>query len=478
MTNQILVFLLGAAICALAFFVWHFYRQSQDLQIQCSQSKKQKAELEAKYSGIINIEAEIDNARKNVGKAKLEQQEIDAENERRRAQSSQEYEQALAKYKELKGEVSLLEENLEDISFGVYAPHFGFQTSEEYKAALEKLRNAERQMIRDGEAAVCPIKWNIGGSEQEGKRMVKAYEKLLLRAFNGECDAALANVSWNNITKMEERIRKSHEAVNKLGEVVSVSITKEYLKMKLNEIRLTYETEEKRYQEREEQRRGREELREQERAQKEIEKAREEAEREEERYQKALARAREDAAKATGAQLEKLTEQIRSMEAKLDEAHQQKERAISRAQIAKSGFVYVISNIGSFGEHVFKVGMTRRMEPMDRVHELGDASVPFPFDVHVMMYSDDAPKLEHALHELLRDRQMNLINNRREFFRNVELDEIENFVKAKGLSAQFIKHAEAREFRESLAKQQASSKQAAKQPDKFANNPFASPSVI
>jgi len=437
---------------------------------------KQREDLSARYSGIIDVEAAIDTAKKKLAQLASDQQAIDAENARRRAQFSQEYEQALAKYKELKGEVSLLEEDLEDISFGVYKPHFNFQTSDEYKTALEKLRDNERQMIRDGRAAVCPIRWNVGGSEQEGKRMVRAYERLLLRAFNGECDAALANVSWNNITKMEERIRKSHEAVNKLGEVVSVSVTKEYLNLKLDEVRLTHEFEEKRYQEREEQRRAKEELREEERAQREIEKAREEAEREEERYQKALTRAREDAAKATGAQLEKLTEQIRSMEAKLDEAHNQKERAVSRAQIAKSGFVYVISNIGSFGDRVFKVGMTRRMEPMDRINELGDASVPFPFDVHVMMYSDDAPKLESALHELMRDRQMNLVNNRKEFFRDVNLDEIEAFVRAKGLSAQFIKHAEAREFRESMAMHQAAlTKDAPKQPDKFADNPFAHP---
>ncbi|MGH9426912.1 MAG: DUF4041 domain-containing protein, partial [Terriglobia bacterium] len=313
-------------------------------------------------------------------------------------------------------------------------------------------------------------------SERQGARMVKLNEKLLLRAFNGECEAAVADVSWNNVTKMEERLRKSFEAINKLGEVLTVSVTQEFLGLKLDEVRLTYEYEEKRHQEREEQRRIKEQIREEERAKQEIEKAREEAEVEEARFQKALERAREEAARATGAQLQKLTEQIGSFESKLDEARKKKERAISRAELTKSGFVYVISNIGSFGDRVFKVGMTRRMEPMERVLELGDASVPFPFDVHAMLYSDNAPELENALHQLLQERQLNLVNPRKEFYRDVEIEEIESFVKTRGLSAQFIRQPEAREYRETLAKQeQRASEVAPKQPEKFSDKLFHAP---
>jgi Domain of unknown function (DUF4041)/T5orf172 domain len=281
--------------------------------------------------------------------------------------------------------------------------------------------------------------------------MIKQYTKLMLRAFNGECDAALANVSWNNIDRMLERIRKSFEAVNQLGGVMNMSVTPDFLKLKIDELKLTYEYEEKRHQEKEEQRRISEQIREEEKAQQEIEKARQQAEREEQDYEKALSKARAEALKATGVQLEKLTEQINSFEAKLDQARQNKERAIARAQLTKSGFVYVISNIGAFGERVVKIGMTRRMEPMDRVDELGSASVPFPFDLHVMLYSDNAPELETALHKLVQDRQVNLVNPRKEFYRDVELEEIEAFVKNRGLSAQFIKIAEAKEYRETLA---------------------------
>jgi hypothetical protein len=295
--------------------------------------------------------------------------------------------------------------------------------------------------------------------------------KLLLRAFNGECDAALAKVSWNNILKMEERIRKSCEAINQLGTVTQVSITAEYFQLKLDELRLTYEYEEKRYQEQEEQRRIREQMREEEKAQREIEKAREEAEREEARFQKALEKARIEAARATGERVQEMNERIRLLEAQLEEAREQKERALSQAQLTKSGYVYIISNIGSFGEHVYKVGMTRRLDPMDRVYELSDASVPFPFDVHAMIYSENAPELGNALHGFLNERRINMVNPRKEFF-HVALDEIENFARGKGLKVEFTKLAEAKEYRETMALRQRPIAQSKQELESFPSNPF------
>ncbi len=450
--NQLIAILLGTIILMLALFVVRFFQEARKLR--------------TRYSGVTDLEAKLTAVRDRLEQTK-------SENEQRRVKLNQEYEQALTTYKDLKKEISLLEENREDISFGLYKPHFSFQTLDEYKTALENLRNQERQLIRDGRAAVCPLHWTVGNSEREGARMVRLNTKLLLRAFNGACDASVANVSWNNITKMEERIRQAFEALNKLGDVHKVSMTRDFLKLKLDEIRLAHEYEEKRHQEREEQRRIREQIREEERAQQEIEKARKDAELEEAKFQKALERAREEAAQATGAQLQKLSEQISSFESKLDEARHNKERAIARAQLTKSGFVYVISNVGSFGDRVYKIGMTRRLEPMERVHELGGASVPFPFDLHVMLYADDAPELENALHKLFEERRVNLVNPRREFYRNVGLEEIEAFVKSRGLSAQFIKDAEAREYRETLAtRKQRFSNGASKEPEKFSEDLF------
>ena len=200
-------------------------------------------------------------------------------------------------------------------------------------------------------------------------------------------------------------------------------------------------------------------MREQEKAERELEKAKAEAEREEARNQKALEEAQAEIDRATGAQLEKLTAQIAALEIKLSAAHERKERAIARAQLTKSGFVYVISNEGSFGSGVVKIGMTRRMEPMDRVKELGDASVPSPFDVHTMMFSEDALALEQALHGHFAERRVNLINQRKEFYQNVELEEVEEFVKKRGVTAQFARLAEAREYRETQAAREAKAHQ-------------------
>jgi len=191
-------------------------------------------------------------------------------------------------------------------------------------------------------------------------------------------------------------------------------------------------------------------MREEEKTQREIEKARQEAEEEEERNEKALQKARAEIEKAKGQELERLTEKIKMLEGNLQKAHELKERAISRAQLTKSGHVYVISNIGSFGDTVYKIGMTRRLEPMDRIDELGDASVPFDFDVHGMIYSENAPELENILQKKLESKRLNLVNRRAEFF-NTTIDEIETFVNELNLKIQLTKMAEAKEYRETLS---------------------------
>ena len=436
--EMIITLILLALVAVLGYFVWR--------------SSTEAMQLRTRYAGVVDIDTAVTEAKRQLEGANRDRQVLIDQDNQRRAALDGEYKQALAKFQALKRELSLVEESTQDISFGLYKPHFNFQTPEEYKTAITRLRMRERILIQNGQAAVCPVNWRVGDSEKEGTRMVKQTVKLIVRAFNGECDAARADVSWNNITKMEERVKKSCEAMNKLSGVLQVTIKPDYLKLKLDELRLTHEYEEKKYQDREEQRRIREQIREEERAQKELEKAQTDAEAEEVRFEKALTKAREEATQATGVALEKLAQQISGFEAKLDEARKKKERAISRAQLTKSGFVYVISNVGSFGEKIYKIGMTRRLEPMERILELGGASVPFPFDLHVMLYSDNAPELEHSLHQHFAHRRVNMVNPRREFYHGIEIDEIETFAKAKGLSAQFIKEVEAREYRETVAK--------------------------
>jgi hypothetical protein len=412
-----------------------------------AEDRRKRAQLEKDFKAEV-VRARMDS----------DYQAAAAEHGQKKAALEQEYQAAMVTYNALKAEVSSLEENLEDMSFGLYTPHFTFQTSEEYKAELDGLRDKQRELIKNDLAAFCPHAWVIGNSRAEGVRMVKLYKKVLLRAFNGECDAAISNVTWNNVDKMQARVTKSFESVNDCGRVTNISLTAPYLEARLAEVRMVHEYEAKRWEEKESLRAMREEKREELKAAEEIEEAQEEAEKQENTYEKLLAQARAEAAEATGAQLRELIEKVATFEAKLDDARKKKEKAISRAQLTKSGFVYIISNIGAFGENVFKIGMTRRMEPMERISELSGASVPFPFDLHAMLYSDNAPALESALHQHFDERKLNLVNPRKEFYQHVRLSEIKEFVTERGLSAQFIDTAEARQYRETIAMREEQSK--------------------
>jgi len=413
-------------------------------------ARRQFKNLYNKYKDIIDIEWALKRKEQDLGSLQMKYDSLDSSYERKNADLNENYKQKRSVYDKLLAEVELLEESLDFKSYGLYEPHYDFDTSEDYKEELSNIRQEQKLLVRDKSAAICHTVWTVEGSKQKGKKMTNRYIKVMLRAFNNECDAAVLKVKWNNIDKMEARITKAFEAINKLGEPQQVEITPEYLELKLSELHLAHEYQEKRHEEKEEQRRIREQMREEEKAQREIEKAKEEAEKEEEKYEDALKKAREEVAKAEGRALSKLNEKITALEQQLQEAHEQKERAISRAQLTKSGHVYVISNIGSFGEDVYKIGMTRRLEPLDRVKELGDASVPFRFDVHAIIYSDNAPELENILHKTFNDRRMNMVNNRKEFFR-AQLEEIEKVVHENHGEIEFTKISEAKEFRETLA---------------------------
>ena len=451
-----LLFLLSIGLAtALALVIKQLQQRKIDLAIAQQSLKEadrwlQKADQ--KYGGLISRE---DTAR-----------ELDTQITVLTERLKQLDKQAQAEEQELSAKISLLRAKLQELeeqeiveAFGFYESKYDFQEAEEYKQRLDKIRALQKQMIKDNQAAVCRTEWSVSGSTKEGKKMIDNFLKLILRAFNGECDAAVAKVKYNNVQPMENRIRKSYEDLRKLAQSVYCEITSSYLDLKLQELWLTHEYQERKYQEQEEQRIIREQMREEEKALRELEKARQDAEKEERRYQEALEKARRDVESATGKAQEKLFSQIEELQKRLAEAEVNKERAISQAQLTKSGHVYIISNIGSFGEDVYKIGMTRRIEPMERVKELGDASVPFPFDVHAMIFCENAPELESRLHRRFNDRRMNKENQRKEFFR-VSLDEIVKVVRETDQELKickseviFTKIAEANDYRKTLARE-------------------------
>jgi hypothetical protein len=411
--------------------------------------KQLKSQLE-RYKPIADIEAETEKQKNSLEQLKLAKLSEVKTVEDNFTKLKTDYQTALETYTKIRKEISLFENKLDLIEFGVYEPIYDFEKSDEYRAEQDKIIDLQKQMISSESAAICRTNWTIDGSEAKGKASTKRYIKLTLRAFNGECESLIAKVKWNNVNQMKERIKKSFETINKIGESQTVTIQSAYLDLKIKELVLEYEYQLKRQKEKEELRAAQEELREEEKARREFEQAQKDAEKEEANFEKALEKARKEIGLATGDKHDKLKAQIAKLEQELQEAHLKKERAMSMAQQTKRGHVYVISNIGSFGEQVYKIGMTRRLEPIDRIRELGDASVPFQFDIHAMIYSEDAPALENALHKTFANKKVNMLNYRKEFFK-VTLDEIEQRAKEIGLNTEFIRLPEAEEYRETLA---------------------------
>lgn len=335
----------------------------------------------------------------------------------------------------LQQEIARLETEMNEVveahdlqEVGFYQLRYSFIESERYRAELEQVRAKQKAAVKAGQAVICDTAWTVNGSEKEGQKMVKAFLTIVLKAFNGECDACVASVNYRNVTAYEKRISKLYDTLNKLANITHCSIQPAYLELRLAELHLAYEYQLKKRTEQEEQRLMREQMREEEKARREAERAQEEAEREERLYEKLLLKAQAEMATASVEKQALLHERIHELQEQLEEAHRQKERAISQAQLTKAGHVYVISNIGSFGPDVYKIGLTRRLEPEDRVKELGDASVPFPFDIHALIYSTNAPELENLLHKRFAHRRVNMVNERREFFR-VTIYEIEQAVR-------------------------------------------------
>jgi hypothetical protein len=422
--------------------------------------KRLTTQLE-RYKSISDIELEVERQQRSLNE-RISKKEAEfnalirtklSETKRLEDQLSllnTNYQESLGTYTKLRNEVSIFESKLDLIEFGMYEPIYDFEKSDDYRIEQNRIIAQQKAMISTDAAAICTTNWRVGESERDGRAVVNRYKKLMLRAFNGECDVLIAKVKWNNANQMKERMVKLFDAINKLGEGFKIYLSSSYLDLKKRELALEYEYQAKKQQEKEELRAAQEELREDEKARREFEQAQKNAEKEELTYQKALEKARKEVDSATGEKQRKLLEQIAKLEQALEEAQAQKERALSMAQQTKRGHVYVISNIGSFGENVYKIGMTRRLEPEDRVKELGDASVPFHFDIHAMIYSDEAPRLENELHRVFADRKVNMLNYRKEFF-NVSLQEIETKVKEMGIRAEFVKIPAAVQYRETLA---------------------------
>lgn len=366
--------------------------------------QKQAMDLQERIQSLIN---EINGLQQKKNELSTTNQRLDSEIRSKKEQILTYNEQIL----------------LED--FGLYSPRFKYATSDEYKEKIDELRERQKVIIKNGQAILSSNTFVYNGSEAQGRKLLKDMSKLFLRAFNCECDDAMEHVKYNNYDLSLKRIKNSADSIRKLGSMMQMSIAGVYLNLKIDELNLVYEYRQIKQQEKEEQKALREQLREEQKLLKEIEEERKKVEKEKQHYVNALS--------TINKQLENAPDDadLIARKAELENSIMDADKAIEnidyRVANKRVGNVYIISNVGSFGENIYKIGMTRRLNPEERVDELSDASVPFNFDIHAMIPTNDAPALEAALHKAFADRRVNMMNNRREFF-NVTLDEIKEVV--------------------------------------------------
>ena len=312
-----------------------------------------------------------------------------------------------------RAEVNAISSNLITVSdyqmlqeVGIYEYRHPLDSAVAYKGRLSDIKDQYKTLVKQGAAVTGSTNWTVNGSTTQGSKMVKEFSKLMLRAYNNEADNAVRSMKAHALASSIDRLDKVREIISKLGRTMNIEVTDQYHRLRIEELELTADYLAKAAEEKEEQREERARLKEEEKAQRELEREKEKLEKEAFHYATVVAslRASGDEAAALAA------------ESKLAEINSAIEGVEERAANTRAGYVYVISNFGSFGERMVKIGMTRRLDPMDRVRELGDASVPFRYDVHAVIFSDDAVGLENKLHRRLSQNRVNLVNLRREFF--------------------------------------------------------------
>jgi Domain of unknown function (DUF4041)/T5orf172 domain len=405
-----------------------------------SEKEKQKAQEQAKSL--------VADALKKFAVAELEVNEIIAAAQLRANQIAGDAYVAMSRAKEFQDAATAIKNIIEGYGDEYIAPTYSLldDLADEFGHTdagqkLKSSRELTRLLVQKRRAATCEY--------AEASRKETAI-RFVTDAFNGKVDSILSRTRTSNHGKLDQEIKDAFSVVNHNGVAFrNARITDEYLAARLDELKwgaIAFALKEK---EREEQRALREQMREEEKSRREFERAIRDAAKEEDALRQAMNKAQEQIAAASESQRAEFELKLSELQEKLRLAEEKNKRALSMAQQTRTGHVYVISNIGSFGQNVFKIGMTRRLEPNDRIRELGDASVPFEFDVHAMIFSEDAPGLEKSLHRHFLREQMNKVNPRKEFFK-IGLKEIRDELDKLGVVANWTMKAEAEDYRASL----------------------------
>lgn len=305
-----------------------------------------------------------------------------------------------------RAEIARLSDQVGLIEAGIYRYSHPLDSATAYKAKLKEIEAEIDARIKAGTAVTGAKNWSINGSPTEGGKMVSDFCKLVLRSYNNEADNAVRALKPHTLPAAKKRLETSRATIAKLGARVELRVTEEYHALRLRELDLTADYLQKLAEEKERERQIREQQREEEKVRRELEEKRAKLEKERAQHLVAIATLRASGDLEAAARLEE----------KVSVVDQAIAGVIERAANTRAGTVYIISNVGAFGAGVVKIGLTRRENPDERVRELGDASVPFHFDVHAKIWSDDAVALETKLHRAFESRRVNMVNAHREFF--------------------------------------------------------------
>lgn len=453
----------------------------QELETVNSEMEAKIADLEnekSKLESFLTLEMkDLESLKKQIAESQVEFAHQKITQEQLLKEQYDKYMDEISKQKSLilayNDEINELNSNIKDLKkdiitfsdeilvqdFGLYEPRYSFINADAYKAELTNIRNKQKAMIKDGSAVSGSIDWQVNGSAAQGRKMIKDMQKLLLRAFNSECDEIINKVKYNNYDTSVKKMERSFNAIAKLGITMSISITSNYYDLKIQELQLALEYQIQKQREKEEKAELRAQQREEARLQKELKEQRKNIDKERKHYEQALSNINKQISSSSDENIEELNKKKEEIIQSLSDIDTKIKDIDYREANQKAGYVYIISNIGSFGEGIYKIGMTRRLNPQERVDELGDASVPFKFDVHAMIFSEDAPALEAKLHRAFEDRKLNLVNQRREFFK-VSLDEIKEVVKNNfDKTVEFVEVPDADQYRISLKLREEQSEQ-------------------
>lgn len=432
------VMLVGVAILILArYHRWALIEN--EVYKEYILNKNLIQDIEANQSKLATLEETIEK----------EKSKIEHDIEERISKKSTELNQLYSEISEVKKELKNKKEEIENLEplvtvVNIDTKGLDLATSQELKNILSKYKLEEAELVKNNTAVDVLI--------YDDKKFITTQIRQILRSFNAECDLAISNVTLKNIDTMRNKILRSYEALNKIYKSDGVQITKTFLENKLQQLITAHSYQEKLEDEREQKKLIQEQLKEEEKVRREIEREKAKIEKDETQFKNEISKLMKYLQK-TDNEVEKTLyiDKIKECEEKLSELEIVKSDVLNREKNTRAGFVYIISNIGSFGENIFKIGMTRRLEPMDRIKELSSASVPFEFDVHALIFSDDAPALESILHNTFRDYEVNKVNHRKEFF-SIPLEKIKKVVtEHHNATVQWTYDAAAEEYRESLA---------------------------